>query len=126
MISAGTLQQRFPPTQIVGAAIQALMYFLPVTKGTILLASAAGFGWVAGSAHSVLVVACACWILVFFQLLLQNPPRWPKISRTLADPTLPIADKIKAVLTNWLSLLIIVSMLVWVTGSIVSGTPLLS
>jgi hypothetical protein len=125
MISAGTLQQRFLPTQIVGAAIQASMYFLPVAKGTILLASAAGFDWVAGSSQSVLVVACACWILVFLQSLLQRPPRWPKISRILADPTISIPGKIIAVFKNWLSLLIIISMLVWVVGSTINGIPIL-
>jgi len=57
MISAGALQRRFQPTQMVGAAIEASMYFLPLAKGTILLAVNAGFDWVAGSSHSVLVVA---------------------------------------------------------------------
>jgi hypothetical protein len=132
MLATGRLHPHLLPTQLVGAAIQATMYILPTAKGTFYLARAVGFEGLGQSLSSVLIVACACWLFLFLQffpgatsLSAQNPPRWPKFARTLADPTISIGEKFKAILTDWLSLLIIVSSLVWVASSVVSGVPLL-
>jgi hypothetical protein len=108
------------------------LYVLPVAKGTLYLASAMGFGGLGNSLSSVLIVASACWLFLFLQFLpgatplsAQSPPRWPKFARTLADPTVSIGEKFRAAFTNWLSLLIIVSSLIWISSSIFNGVPLL-
>jgi hypothetical protein len=129
---ADKLQERFAPTQLVGATIEATMLVLPVAKGAFLLLDAAHFDALGRTLGSVLLVTGICWLLLFSQYLpgatpmsIQQPPRWPKIMRTLADPTLSIGSKIRATLTNWFSLLMIVAMLCWIAGAVFGDTPLL-
>ena len=132
MLLADKLPQRFAPTQCVGAAIQATMYFLPIAKGVLLLAQDAGLSRVGDNVTLVLTVAVACWLFLFFQFLPrmtpqsgQRIPRWPKIARILADPTVSIGEKFKATFRNWYSLLVITTMLVWITSAVFSGVPIL-
>jgi hypothetical protein len=132
MLLADKLQQRFAPTQLVGAAIQATMLVLPVAKGAFFLLEAAHFDALGRTLGSVLLATGVCWLLLFFQYLpgatpisIQQPPRWPKITRTLADPTLSIGSKIRATLTNWFSLFLIVATLCWIAGALFGHTPLL-
>jgi hypothetical protein len=91
-----------------------------------------GFDGLGQSLSSVLIVTGICWLILFLPSLTGAPsnsiqwqPRWLKISRTLADPTVSIGDKFKATFTDWLSLLIIVSSLIWIASSVFSGVPLL-
>lgn len=122
MITADKMEQSFAPTQLVGSAIQATLYVLPVAKGTLALARAMGFDGLAASRTSVLIVVGVCWLVLF----LPGPQgRWPAISRILADPTLSIGDKIKATFTNWFSLFMIVVTLAWIGGAAFGGLPLL-
>ena len=132
MLSASKLHQYLLPTQFVGAAIHATLCILPVAKGTLLLAQAAGLSRLTDNGTSVLIVACACWLYLFLQFLpgatplsMQSSPRWPKITRTLANPTVSIGEKFKATFTNWLSLLIIVTALIWIASSVFKGIPIL-
>jgi hypothetical protein len=129
---ADKMQQRFVPTQCVGAAIQATMYFLPIAKGVLLLAQDVGLSRLGDNVTLVLAVAFASWLFLFFQFLPsmtspsgQRIPRWPKISRILADPTISIGEKFKATFRNWYSLLVITTMLVWITSAVFSGIPIL-
>ena len=129
---ADKLQQRFAPTQCAGAAIQATIYFLPIAKGVLLLAQDVGLSRLSDNVTSVLTVACACWVFLFFQFLpsvtpqsWQRIPRWPKIARILADPTISIGEKFKATFRDWFSLFIITTMLVWITSSVFNGVPVL-
>jgi hypothetical protein len=124
--------QGFAPTQLVGGAIRATVYVLPTAKGTFYLARAMGFDRLGNSLSSVLIVTGICWLLLFLPTLTSGPPssaqwqpRWLNISRTLADPTVSIGDKFKATFTDWLSLLIIVSTLIWIASSIFTGVSLL-
>lgn len=132
MLLADKLPQGIAPTQLAGAAIQATLYVLPTAKGTLYLTGAGGFDGLGQSLSSVLIVAFACWLFLFLQFLpgatplsVQTPPRWPKFARTLADPTVSIGEKFKAIFTSWLSLLIIVSALIWIASSVFTGVPLL-
>ena len=132
MLSASKLHQRPMPTQVVGAAIHATMLVLPVAKGTLLILQAAGLHRLAESEVSAVIAAIACWLYLFAQFIpgatplsMQGPPRWPKINRVLADPTLPIGEKFKAIFTNWLSLLIITATVIWVASSVAKGVPIL-
>ena len=132
MLLADKLQQRFAPTQLVGAAILATMLVLPVAKGTFLLLGAAQFDALGRTPGSVVLVTAACWLLLFFQYLpgatllsIQQPPRWPKFARALTDPALPIGNKIRTTVTNWFSLFMIAAMLCWIAGAVFGHTPLL-
>jgi len=132
MLLADKLQQRFAPTQLAGAAIQATLLVLPVAKGMFFLLHAAHFDALGQTPGSVVLVTAACWLLLFFQYLpgatflsIQQPPRWPKIMRILADPNLSIGSKIRATLTNWFSLFMIVAILCWIAGAVFGNTPLL-
>ena len=122
MMIADKLGRNFAPTQIVGSAIQASLYVLPVAKGTLILAHAMGFDGLGASRSSVLIVVAVCWLILF----LPGPQgRWPEFSRIMADPTLPVGDKIKATVTNWFSLLMIIATLVWLAEAKFSGMPIL-
>lgn len=132
MLLADKLQQRFAPTQLAGAAIVATMLVLPVAKGMFFLLDAAHIDALGRTPGSVVLVTVGCWLLLFFQYLpgatllsMQQPPRWPKFMRTLADPAVSIRDKIRATLTNWFSLFMIVAMLCWIAGAVFGNTPLL-
>lgn len=124
--------QSFAPTQLVGSAIQATMYVLPVAKGTFNSARAMGFDGLGQSLSSVLIVTGICWLILFLPNLAgavsnstQWRPRWLNISRTLSDPAVSIGEKFKATFTDWFSLLIIISSLIWILSSVLSGVPLL-
>jgi hypothetical protein len=121
MTMAARLEQNFAPTQLVGSAIEASLYVLPIANGVLHLAAAMGFDHLADTRSSVLGVVAVCWLVLF----LPGRGRWPAISRILADPHLSIADKIKATLTNWFSLTVIVATFVWIAGAAVRGVPLL-
>jgi hypothetical protein len=132
MLSASKLHHHLLPTQVVGAAIHATLLVLPVAKGTLLILQGSGLNRLAESGISAVIVFFACWFYLFVQFIpgatplsMQGPPRWPKINRVLADPALPIGEKFKAVFKNWLSLLIIISTLIWVTSSASKGIPIL-
>ena len=132
MLSASKLHHPLSPTQVVGAAIHATLLVLPVAKGTLLILQAAGLTRLAESEISAVIVFLACWFYLFAQMIPgatplspKAPPRWPKINRVLADPELAIGEKFKAVFKNWLSLLIIIATLIWVTSSVSKGIPIL-
>jgi hypothetical protein len=132
MLLADKLQQRFAPTQLAGAAIMATMLVLPVTKGAFLLLDVAHLDVLGRTSDSAILLAAICWLVLFFQYLpgatllsIQQPPRWPKIMRILAGPSLAIGSKIRATLTNWFSLFMIAAMLSWVASAVFGNTPLL-
>lgn len=132
MLLVDNLQHRFAPTQLTGAAIVASLFVLPVAKGIFVLLDAVHFDALGRSLGSVLLVTGVCWLMLFFQYLpgatllsIQQPPRRPRIMRMLTDPSLPVGSKIKATLTNWFSLFMIVATLCWIAGAVFGNTPLL-
>lgn len=132
MLLVDKLPKGFAPTQLVGGAIHATMYILPTAKGTFYLARAMGFDGLGQSLSSVLIVTGICWLILFLPSLtgaspnsIQSQPRWLKISCTLADPAVSIGDKFNATFTDWLSLLIIVSSLIWIASLVFGGVPIL-
>jgi hypothetical protein len=122
MMMADKLGRNLASTQIVGSAIQATLFVLPVAKGVFYLSHLAGFDGLAETRTSVLAVVGICWLLLF----LPGPQgHWPAFSRAMADPTLSVSDKIKAMFTNWFSLLMIIATLTWLAGAKFSGAPIL-
>ncbi|HTM72551.1 MAG TPA: hypothetical protein VL198_04910 [Pseudolabrys sp.] len=133
MSTAGNLQRGFAPTQLLGAAIQASLWTLSVAQGPFYLARLAGFGGMSGSLATIVAVTILSW-LYLFQLFLpsatplsiQRLPRWLKFFRIMADPSISPGDKIKATVTNWFGLLLILQNAVIIFGAAFAGKPMFS
>jgi hypothetical protein len=133
MIASDRLERSFEPTQLAGAAIQASLWLLSVAQGPFYLAQVMGFSGLPESTAAVSIVIGFSWLYLFLVFLpgatpisLQRLPRWPKIFRILACPAISTGDKVKATLTNWFSLFLILQNVGWIAWAIFAGRPLFS